>query len=65
MSMGIKVGEFNTLSDGKGITCIRFFNEMENTKFVFSISLKNRMHVIPFPSFNESTNLRKLADVWM
>ena len=35
----------NTLSDGKGITGIRFFNEMEDT--------------------NESTNLRKLADVWM
>ena len=45
MSMGIKVAELNTLSDGKGITGIRFFNEMENT--------------------NESTNLRKLADVWM
>ena len=30
---------------GKGITGIRFFNEMEDT--------------------NESTNLRKLADVWM
>ena len=45
MSIGIKVAELNTLSDGKGITGIRFFNEMENT--------------------NESTNLRKLADVWM
>ena len=45
MSMGIKVAEFNTLSDGKGITGIRFFIEMEYT--------------------NESTNLRKLADVWM
>ena len=43
--MGIKVAEFNTLSDAKGITGIRFFNEMEDT--------------------NESTNLRKLADVWM
>ena len=43
--MGIKVAESNTLSDGKGITGIRFFNEMEDT--------------------NESTNLRKLADVWM
>ena len=43
--MGIKVAELNTLSDGKGITGIRFFNEMEDT--------------------NESTNLRKLADVWM
>ena len=43
--MGIKVAEFNTLSDGKGITGIRFFNEMENT--------------------NESTNVRKLADVRM
>ena len=29
--MGIKVAELNTLSDGKGITGIRFFNEMENT----------------------------------
>ena len=45
MSMGIKVAELNTLSDGKGITGIRFFNEMENT--------------------NESTNVRKLADVRM
>ena len=45
MSMGIKVAELNTLSDAKGITGIRFFNEMEDT--------------------NESTNLRKLADVWM
>ena len=45
MSLGIKVAELNTLSDGKGITGIRFFNEMEDT--------------------NESTNLRKLADVWM
>ena len=43
--MGIKVAELNTLSDAKGITGIRFFNEMEDT--------------------NESTNLRKLADVWM
>ena len=43
--MGIKIAELNTLSDGKGITGIRFFNEMEDT--------------------NESTNLRKLADVWM
>ena len=43
--MGKKVTELNTLSDGKGITGIRFFNEMEDT--------------------NESTNLRKLADVWM
>ena len=43
--MGIKVAELNTLSDGKGITGIRFFNQMEDT--------------------NESTNLRKLADVWM
>ena len=39
------VAELNTLSDAKGITGIRFFNEMEDT--------------------NESTNLRKLADVWM
>ena len=31
MSMGIKVAELNTLSDGKGIADIRFFNEMENT----------------------------------
>ena len=31
MSMGIKVAELNTLSDGKGITGIRFFNEMENS----------------------------------
>ena len=45
MTMGRKVAELNTLSDGKGITGIRFFNEMEDT--------------------NESTNLRKLADVWM
>ena len=43
--MGIKVAELNTLSDAKGITGIRSFNEMEDT--------------------NESTNLRKLADVWM
>ena len=43
--MGIKVAELNTLSDAKGITGIRFFNEMEDT--------------------TESTNLRKLADVWM
>ena len=43
--MGKKVAELNTLSDGKGITGIRFFNQMEDT--------------------NESTNLRKLADVWM
>ena len=43
--MGRKVAELNTLSDGKGITGIRFFNEMEDR--------------------NESTNLRKLADVWM
>ena len=43
--MGIKVAELNTLSDGKGISGIRVFNEMEDT--------------------NESTNLRKLADVWM
>ena len=27
MSMGIKVAELNTLSDAKGITDIRFFNE--------------------------------------
>ena len=45
MSMGKIVAELNTLSDGKGTTGIRFFNEMENT--------------------NESTNLRKLADVSM
>ena len=31
MSMGIKVAELNTLSDAKGITGIRFFNEMEDT----------------------------------
>ena len=43
--MGKKVAELKTLSDGKGITGIRFFNQMEDT--------------------NESTNLRKLADVWM
>ena len=43
--MGIRVAELNTLSDAKGITGIRFFDEMEDT--------------------NESTNLRKLADVWM
>ena len=43
--MGLKVAELNTLSDAKGITGIRLFNEMEYT--------------------NESTNLRKLADVWM
>ena len=29
--MGKKVAELNTLSDGKGITGIRFFNEMEDT----------------------------------
>ena len=29
--MGIKVAELNTLSDGKGITGIRLFNEMEDT----------------------------------
>ena len=29
--MGIKVAELNTLSDGKGITGIQFFNEMEDT----------------------------------
>ena len=29
--MGIKVAELKTLSDGKGITDIRFFNEMEDT----------------------------------
>ena len=29
--MGIKVAELNTLSDGKGITGIRFFNEMADT----------------------------------
>ena len=29
--MGIKVAELNTLSGGKGITGIRFFNEMEDT----------------------------------
>ena len=29
--MGIKVAELNTLSDGKGITGIRFFNKMEDT----------------------------------
>ena len=29
--MGIKVAELNALSDGKGITGIRFFNEMEDT----------------------------------
>ena len=29
--MGIKVAELNTLSDAKGITGIRFFNEMEDT----------------------------------
>ena len=45
MSMGKKVAELNTLSDGKGITGVGFFNEMEDT--------------------NESTNLRKLTDVWM
>ena len=45
MSIGIKVAELNTLSDGKGITGIRVVNEMEDR--------------------NESTNLRKLADVWM
>ena len=30
MSIGIKVAELNTLSDGKGITGIQYFNEMEN-----------------------------------
>ena len=29
--MGKKVAELNTLSDGKGITGVRFFNEMEDT----------------------------------
>ena len=29
--MGIKVAELNTLSDAKGITGIRFFNEMKDT----------------------------------
>ena len=29
--MGIKVAELNTLSDGTGITGIRFCNEMEDT----------------------------------
>ena len=29
--MSRKVAELNTLSDGKGITGIRFFNEMEDT----------------------------------
>ena len=29
--MGKKVAELNTLSDGKGITGIRFFNQMEDT----------------------------------
>ena len=29
--MVIKVAELNALSDGIGITGIRFFNEMENT----------------------------------
>ena len=43
--MGIKVAELNTFSDGKGITGIQVFNEMEKT--------------------NESTNLRKFADLWM
>ena len=43
--MGIKVAELKTLSDGKAITGICFFNEMENTI--------------------GSTNLHKLADVWM
>ena len=30
--MGIKVAELNTLSDGQGITGIRFFSEMEKNK---------------------------------
>ena len=30
MCLHIKVAEFNTPSDGKGITGIPFFNEMEN-----------------------------------
>ena len=30
--MGIKVAELNTLSDAKGITGIRFFNEMDKMK---------------------------------
>ena len=34
MSMGKKVAELNILSDGKGITGIRFFNEMEDTSDV-------------------------------
>ena len=29
--MAKKVAELNTLSDGKGITGIRFFNQMEDT----------------------------------
>ena len=29
--MGRKVAELNTLSDGKGITGVRFFNEIEDT----------------------------------
>ena len=29
--MGKKVAELNTLSGGKGITGVRFFNEMEDT----------------------------------
>ena len=32
MSMGKKVAELNTLSDGKGITGIRFFNQMEDVQ---------------------------------
>ena len=35
--MGQKVAELNTLSDGKGITGIRFFNEMEDTGCVYII----------------------------
>ena len=31
--MGIKVAELNTLSDAKGITGVRFFNEMEDTNY--------------------------------
>ena len=32
--MGIKVAELNTLSDAKGITGIRFFNEMKAQIYV-------------------------------
>ena len=37
--MGRKVAELNTLSDGKGITGIRFFNEMEDTNEIVKFNI--------------------------